>query len=269
MINKETIISSFDDKSTLLKWLKKVEAALKNASAVSFNVNKRGDATLTFSIVFDDGSEIVSDPIVLQQGESVESAAIVDGHLILTLTNGDELDAGLLFNGDLNINGNIVANSFRTTLFNGFVEPSNASDRVDADVAPTLSEAATNAGITIPFFHERVSNGKLSIVCLVNFPKVSTSGQTFSGNIFPTNGVSSPNIAYNQAARVFNALQGSGIIAAVAAPTIYASGNISTNVVLTLQKTPYGLTYRLVTTGSVNLSQYEGLSARLEMNFIL
>lgn len=96
MINYETLLSSYDDKLTLMQWLKKVEAALKDASAVSFNVNKRGDATLTFSVVFEDGSELESGPIVLQQGESVTAAHMAAGHLILTLSNGDELDAGNL-----------------------------------------------------------------------------------------------------------------------------------------------------------------------------
>lgn len=108
MLNYETLLSSYDDKLTLMQWLKKVEAALKGASAVSFKVNKKGDATLTFSIVFEDGSELESGEIILQQGESVESAAIVNGHLILTLTNGDELDAGQLLNGDLNVSGNLA-----------------------------------------------------------------------------------------------------------------------------------------------------------------
>ena len=94
MINYETLLSSYDDKLTLMQWLKKVEEALKGASAVSFKVNKRGDATLTFSVVFEDGSELETGPIILQQGESVQGAAIRNGHLILTLTNGDELDAG-------------------------------------------------------------------------------------------------------------------------------------------------------------------------------
>lgn len=108
MLNYETILSSYDDKLTLMQWLKKVEAALKDASAVSFKVNKKGDATLTFSIVFEDGSELESGEIVLQQGESVASAAIVNGHLILTLTNGDELDAGVLFSGNVSISGNMA-----------------------------------------------------------------------------------------------------------------------------------------------------------------
>ena len=94
MLNYETLLSSYDDKLTLMQWLKKVEEALKDASAVSFNVNKRGDATLTFSVVFEDGSELETGPITLQQGESVSSASIVNGHLILMLTNGTALDAG-------------------------------------------------------------------------------------------------------------------------------------------------------------------------------
>lgn len=138
MLNYNTLLSSYDDKLTLMQWLKKVEAALKDASAVSFNVNKRGNATLTFSVVFEDGSELETGPIILQQGESVTNAAITNGHLILTLSNGDTLDAGntgavsgffinaaqhlivqyqdgttndlgAIFNGSITINGDIAA----------------------------------------------------------------------------------------------------------------------------------------------------------------
>ena len=101
MINYETILSSYDDKLTLMQWLKKVEAALKDASATGFHVNKRGNATITFSIDFENGEPLESEPLVLQQGESVESGEIRNGHLFLTLTNGDELDCGALFNGEV------------------------------------------------------------------------------------------------------------------------------------------------------------------------
>lgn len=94
MLNYETLLSNYDDKLTLMQWLKKVEEALKDASATEFKVNKKGNATLSFSIVFEDGTELESGDIVLEQGESVASAAIVNGHLELTLTNGDVLDAG-------------------------------------------------------------------------------------------------------------------------------------------------------------------------------
>lgn len=139
MLNYETLLSSYDDKLTLMQWLKKVEAALKDASAVDFKVNKKGDATLTFSIVFDDGSELESGEIVLQQGESVASAAIVNGHLILTLTNGDELDAGSLFNGDVNITGTITCSKLQST---GDISASGAL------TAQTISQSAANYSIS-------------------------------------------------------------------------------------------------------------------------
>ena len=109
MLNYETLLSNYDDKLTLMQWLKKVEAALKDASATAFNVNKKGSATISFEIVFEDGSKLESGDIVLQQGESVASAYISTGHLHLVLTNGDDLDAGELLNGDLNVNGKVTA----------------------------------------------------------------------------------------------------------------------------------------------------------------
>ena len=94
MINYDTIISNFDDKVTLYNWLRKVEEALKNASATNFVVNKKGNATLSFSITFADGETIESGDIVLQQGESVDQARIASGVLQLHLTNGTWLTAG-------------------------------------------------------------------------------------------------------------------------------------------------------------------------------
>ena len=64
MINYDTIISNFDDKVTLYNWLRKVEEALKNASATNFVVNKKGNATLSFSITFADGETLESGDIV-------------------------------------------------------------------------------------------------------------------------------------------------------------------------------------------------------------
>ena len=140
MINYDTIISNFDDKVTLYNWLRKVEEALKNASATNFVVNKKGNATLSFSITFADGETLESGDIVLQQGESVDQARIASGVLQLHLTNGTWLtagnikpvsnfnidanqhlivnyqdntsqDLGPIFNGNVNIAGNFTANS--------------------------------------------------------------------------------------------------------------------------------------------------------------
>lgn len=106
MLNYETLLSSYDDRLTLMQWLKKVEGALKDASAVSFNVNDSGDARYSFSVVFEDGSEIESNPISLP---SVENAYIQNGHLHIVLTSGDDLDVGNMFNGDVTLTGNFTA----------------------------------------------------------------------------------------------------------------------------------------------------------------
>lgn len=142
MLNYDTILSNYDDKLTLMQWLKKVEAALKDASAKAFNVNKKGNATISFEIVFEDGSKLESGDIVLQQGESVTGAAIVGGHLILTLSNGDTLDAGELLNGDLNVTGKVT-----TT---GNIEAGAkviATTDVEAGGALKGASAAINGGI--------------------------------------------------------------------------------------------------------------------------
>lgn len=140
MIKYETIISNFDDKTTLYNWLRKVEEALKNASATNFVVNKKGNATLSFSITFADGTTLESGDIVLQQGESVDGARIASGvlqlhltngtwltagnlgavsgfsidasqHLIVTYQDGTTEDLGAIFTGNVNIAGNFTADS--------------------------------------------------------------------------------------------------------------------------------------------------------------
>lgn len=94
MINEETIVSVYDDKMTLLQFLKTINKALDEAVLTSVEVSKKGNATLSFVFEFADGTKIESGEIVLQQGESVTDAKIVDGHLYLTLSNGESLDAG-------------------------------------------------------------------------------------------------------------------------------------------------------------------------------
>lgn len=160
MLNYETLLSSYDDKLTLMQWLKKVEAALKDASAVSFNVNKRGDATLTFSVVFEDGSELETAPIILQQGESVQAATIRNGHLILTLTNGDELDAGDLGGvSGFSIN---ASQHLIVTYQNGTTQDLGAIFTGDVTLAGNLTAVgvyATGTGVKTSVISQDVSSG--------------------------------------------------------------------------------------------------------------
>lgn len=68
MINKKTILSSFDEKATLMKWLKAVEAALANASLSTVQLITVSDTQVRFSFVFADGSSVTSPTITLPIG---------------------------------------------------------------------------------------------------------------------------------------------------------------------------------------------------------
>lgn len=158
MINEETIVSVYDDKMTLLQFLKSVNKALDEAVLTSVEVSKKGNATLSFVFVFADGTKIESGEIVLQQGESVTDAKIVDGHLYLTLSNGERLDAGdvkpvtrfeisasqhlivyygdgtsqdlgAILQGNVNIDGNLTANSIVETM-NGYSFSALANENI-------------------------------------------------------------------------------------------------------------------------------------------
>lgn len=164
MINYDTILSSFDDKLTLMQWLKKVEAALKDASAVSFKVNKKGDATLTFSIVFDDGSEIESDPLTLEQGESVASAYIQNGNLHLVLTNGDDLDAGNMFDGNITLTGSITAASVKTSSLTSDADEIAAQKPVIEVMTGYSYQGGTSDHVNLAYLGISKNGNKLSMV---------------------------------------------------------------------------------------------------------
>lgn len=63
MINWKTILSSFDDKPTLMQWLKIVENALQNASLENVAIKVTGDNTFVFEFKFADGSTVTSTPL--------------------------------------------------------------------------------------------------------------------------------------------------------------------------------------------------------------
>lgn len=96
MINKQTIISAYDEKLTLLQWLKLVNKALDEAVLTNVEINQRGNATFVFVFTFEDGTKVESNEIIVNKGDSVNGATIRNGHLFISLTNGDELDAGNL-----------------------------------------------------------------------------------------------------------------------------------------------------------------------------
>ena len=94
MINDNTILSSFDDKPTLLEWLKKVEDALQTDTATAVSVENPSANTYVFKITFSDGTTLSSGNVVFP--DSVKDVSIKNGHIIVTSVGGNVEDLGVL-----------------------------------------------------------------------------------------------------------------------------------------------------------------------------
>lgn len=94
MINDNTILSSFDDRPTLLEWLKKVEDALQTDTATAVSVENPSANTYVFKITFADGTTISSGNVVFP--DSVKDVSIKNGHIIVTQISGTQTDLGVL-----------------------------------------------------------------------------------------------------------------------------------------------------------------------------
>ena len=94
MINDNTILSSFDDRPTLLEWLKKVEDALKTDTAKSISVDNPSANTYVFKITFADGETLSSGNVVFP--DSVKDVSIKEGHIIVTQISGTQTDLGAI-----------------------------------------------------------------------------------------------------------------------------------------------------------------------------
>ena len=94
MINDNTILSSFDDKPTLLEWLKKVEDALKTDTATAVSVENPSTNTYVFKITFADGTTLSSGNVVFP--DSVKDVSIKNGHIIVTSVGGNVEDLGVI-----------------------------------------------------------------------------------------------------------------------------------------------------------------------------
>lgn len=87
MINYETILSAFDDKETLLKWLQKVEKALTDSTLTSVDCVNVDEAHIKFTFNFADGSTIDTPDVYVKPG--VDGKDGTDGVGFNTLSEVD------------------------------------------------------------------------------------------------------------------------------------------------------------------------------------
>lgn len=69
MINIETLLSSFDERGTLLKWLKAVEKALNEATLTSIDVVTISSTQIQLQFNFEDGTHLTTPTITLPKGD--------------------------------------------------------------------------------------------------------------------------------------------------------------------------------------------------------
>lgn len=97
MINWQSILSSFDDKPTLLEWLKKVQKALNESALTTVTVTQEkagrvNSITLTFN--FQDGTKIVAPAFTVNDGIGITDLVNTDltnDNLVVTYDTTDGL----------------------------------------------------------------------------------------------------------------------------------------------------------------------------------
>lgn len=140
MININTILSTFDEKGTLLKWLKTTNDALKNASLKSVEAVQPTPTTLQLKFIFADDSSLISPAITLPKGESGKDATLpgyinfFNGQLEKTSYDTNAYTFKAPFEMKLTENGEVLKNGdFNFTILIG------GSDFIDVDLDESSS----------------------------------------------------------------------------------------------------------------------------------
>lgn len=140
MIKKDTIVSTTDGRLTLLQWLKKVEAALKNASATAVKGVPQADGKVVFEIDFADGTSIKSDPFELP--EKLPEGYAVDASGNITLNGGLLIDklGNVEMGKNAAVDGTLTLNTPQNLIFKtGSILPGGIT--VDGDGNITINTA--------------------------------------------------------------------------------------------------------------------------------
>lgn len=69
MILKDTILSAFTDRGTLLKWLKKVETAVRDSTLTDISIDQISETQVKFKFTFANGDFVESPVLTLPRGE--------------------------------------------------------------------------------------------------------------------------------------------------------------------------------------------------------
>lgn len=179
MINDNTIVSSFNDRLTLLEWLKKVEEALKTDTATGVSVENPSVNNYIFKITFADGKTIASDTIRFP--DSVKDVSILNNHLVITMQSGITDDLGVFnpyadtivansgtntteIKNNAKVDGNLQVNGSFKNLEN-IVD--SAGRRRFFDMPLSLHNTLINLGLKMTYGKVGLSGNHLSVVAVI------------------------------------------------------------------------------------------------------
>ena len=77
MVKLDTVLSVYDDKLTLMQWLKQVEKALKDSVLVSIDCEQVAEDKAVFVFNFEDGTRVETPAVTLPQGPKGDTGASV------------------------------------------------------------------------------------------------------------------------------------------------------------------------------------------------
>jgi hypothetical protein len=97
MILKETILSAFNERGTLLKWLKKVEKLLRESTLLEITVEKINSTEAVIKLFFEDNTTIQSDPFAIDNLISnlslfTEDVELTAGNVGITITGNSKVN---------------------------------------------------------------------------------------------------------------------------------------------------------------------------------
>lgn len=179
MINDNTIISSFNDRPTLLEWLKKVEEALKTDTATAIKFTNTSPNHYVASIEFANGSKIETGDIAFP--DTIDQVTITEGELIVNYVSGATDNLGkinayadvIVVNSETNtteiknnaqVNGNLQVNGIFKDIRN-IVD--SAGRRRFFDMPLTLGDTLRNLGLQMTYGKIGLSGNHLSIVAII------------------------------------------------------------------------------------------------------
>lgn len=180
MINDNTIVSSFNDRPTLLEWLKKVEEALKTDTATAIKFVSTSPNHYVASIEFANGSKIESGDIAFP--DTIDQVTITDGELIVNYVSGATVNLGkinaygdvIVVNSETNtteiannvkVGGNLQVNGIFKNLEN-IVD--SAGRRRFFDMPLSLGQTLNNLGLQMTYGKVGLSGNHLSIVAIIS-----------------------------------------------------------------------------------------------------